>query len=218
MSYHLYAAPSTASLCIHWALLELGQPFELTLLDTASQQHKTPEYLALNPSGRIPTLMVDGQPVAETAALLLLLAERHPEQAWAPAPGTPERAAYLQWTLWLANTLMPAFRAWFYPAEPAGAAHEAEAKAQARAVIEAGWQRVDAQLADGRSYLLGDAMRAPDFLLTLLIRWSRNMPRPAESWPMLAAYSARQRARPALQEVHRREGLSDWIERGGRPG
>jgi glutathione S-transferase len=215
MRYHLYAAPGTASLCIHWALLELGLPFELTLLDTEKQEQKTPAYLALNPSGRIPTLLVDGRAQAETAALLLLLAERHPEANWAPALGTTERADYLQWTLWLANTLMPAFRAWFYAAEPAGAANEAAVKAQARVVIESCWARVDALMSDGRPYLLGPTMRATDLLLTMLLRWSRNMPKPAECWPQLAAYSERQRARPALQEVHRREGLTDWIGSGG---
>jgi glutathione S-transferase len=215
MSYHLYAAPATASLCIHWALLELGQPFELTLLDTAQQEQKSPAYLALNPSGRIPTLLVDGKPQAETAALLMLLAERHPEAQLAPPPGTPERADYLQWTVWLANTLMPAFRAWFYPSEPAGAGNEAAVQEQARSVIESCFARVDALMSDGRPFLLGPALRAPDYLLTMLIRWSRNMPQPAECRPALAAYSERMRARPALIEVHRREGLTDWIATGG---
>lgn len=215
MSYHLYAAPATASLCIHWALLELGQDFELTLLDTEKQEQKSPEYLKLNPSGRIPTLIVDGRPQAETAALLMLLAERHPQANLAPALGTPERADYLQWTVWLANTLMPAFRAWFYPAEPAGVAHQDAAKAQARVVIESCWARLNAQLTDGRPFLLGAELRATDFLLTMLVRWSRNMPQPAECWPHLAGYSERMRARPALIDVHRREGLTDWIATGG---
>jgi len=215
MSYHLYAAPGAASLCVHWMLLELQQPFELTLLDTEKQQQKSPEYLKLNPSGRIPCLIVDGEPLAETAALLMLLAERHPEAGLAPAVGSAARGRYLQWMLWLANTLMPAFRTWFYPAEAAGSAHEADAKAQARAVIEACWDRADALFADGRPYLLGDTMSAADLLLTMLMRWSRNMPRSAECWSQLAAYGERQRARPALQEVHRREGLTEWIATGG---
>ncbi len=216
MSYHLYAAPGTASLCVHWLLLELQQPFALSLLDTARQEHKSPAFLALNPAGRLPCLVVDGQPLAETAALLMLLAERHPEAGLAPAPGSAARGPYLQWMLWLANTLMPAFRCWFYPAEAAGPGHEQAAQAQMRGVIEAGWQRLDELFADGRPYLLGERLSAADFLLTMLVRWSRNMPRPAECWPRLAAYSERQRARPALREVHEREGLSDWIADGGR--
>ena len=215
MSYHLYAAPGAASLCIHWALLELQQPFELTLLDTEKQEQKSAAYLKLNPSGRIPCLIVDGEPLAETAALLLLLAERQPEAGLAPPVGSPARGPYLQWMLWLANTLMPAFRTWFYPAEAAGSTHEADAKAQARAVIEACWARADALFADGRPYLLGAQMTTADFLFTMLMRWSRNMPKPAECWPRLAGYGERQRARPALRAVHEREGLTEWITDGG---
>lgn len=212
-TYHLYAAPATASLCVHWMLIELGEAFDLTLLDLAQQEHKTPAYLRLNPNGRVPTLLVDGQPHFEAAALLMWLAERHGR--FAPALGSAERGAYLQWMFHLANTLMPAFRAWFYPQEPAGAGQEEAAKAQARSVIEACWGRVNDALADDRAYLLGEALSAADFLLTMLVRWSRNMPRPAECWPQLAAYSERMRARPALQEVHRREGVTDWIASGG---
>lgn len=215
MSYHLYAAPGAASLCVHWMLLELQQPFEFSLLDTEKREHKGEAYLKLNPDGRIPTLLVDGRAHAETAALLMLLAERHPEAGLAPAPGTPERGDYLQTLVWLANTLMPAFRAWFYPAEPAGAGHEDAVKAQMRATIENGWARLDARFADGRPFALGETLSAVDFLLTMLMRWSRNMPRPAECWPNLAAYGERQRARPALRAVHEREGLTEWIETGG---
>lgn len=215
MSYHLYAAPGAASLCVHWMLLELQQPFALTLLDPEKREHKTEAYLKLNPDGRIPTLVVDGRPHAETTALLMLLAERHPEAGLEPVPDSAERGDYLQSLLWLANTLMPAFRAWFYPAEPAGAEAEAAVKAQMRRVIEDCWTRLDARFADGRRFALGERISAVDFLLTMLMRWSRNMPKPAECWPNLAAYGERQRARPALQEVHRREGLTEWIETGG---
>lgn len=212
---HLHTAPATAGLCVHWMLIELKVPFDLSLLDLSKQEHKRPEYLRLNPGGRVPTLMVDGQARTETAALLMLLAERYPEADLAPAPASPERGAYLQWMVFLANTLMPAFRAWFYPSEPAGPGHEEAVKAQARAVIEGVWGRLETELADGRPYLLGPQRRAVDFLLTMLVRWSRNMPRPAECWPHLAAYSERLRALPSLQEVHRREGLTDWIGTGG---
>jgi len=216
MTYHLYAAPGSASLCVHWMLLELSQPFTLTLLDLGAGQQRSADYLKLNPGGKVPTLLVDGQAHSECAALLMLLAERHPGAGWAPAPGTAGRGDYLQWMLWLSNTLMPAFRAWFYPHEPAGAAHEPAAKAQARAVIEACWARLAGLLEDGRPHLLGAEPRAVDLLATMLMRWSRNMPRPAECWAPLAAYGERMRQRPALQAVHRAEGLSDWIAEGGR--
>ena len=210
--YRLYYSPSTAALAVHRMLIELGAPFELALVDFETRAHSSPEFLALNPSGRVPVLVVDGVPRAEVAALLMLLAERHPEAGFAPAVGSAERADYLQWMLFLANTLQPAFRAWFYPDEPAGPDQAAAVQAKARADIEAIWARVDARFADGRLYLLGERLSAADFLLTMLTRWSRAMPVTATVFPHLRAYVDRMRAMPSLREVHAREGLTDWID------
>ena len=84
-------------------------------------------------------------------------------------------------------------------------------KAEAQGYLEAAFARMDANLADGRAFMLGERMTALDFLATMLCRWSRAMPRPATDWPRLGAYVDRMRALPSLQEVHRREGLEDWI-------
>ncbi len=210
-SYRLYYMPSTASLAVHWMLIELGVPFELELVDFETRAQSSAAFLALNPSGRVPVLVVDGVPRAEVAALLMLLAERHPEAGFAPAAGSLERADYLQWMLFLANTLQPAFRVWFYPDEPAGPDQVAAVQAKARADIEAIWARVDARFADGRRFLLGERLSAADFLLTMLTRWSRAMPVTAAAFPHLCAYIRRMRAMPSLREVHAREGLTDWI-------
>ena len=70
--------------------------------------------------------------------------------------------------------------------------------------------RAEAQLADGREFLLGDRFSAADYLLTMLTRWSRNMAKPATVWPRLCAYIARMKARAGLIEVHAREGLTEW--------
>lgn len=75
--YTLYYSPGAASLVVHLMLIELGAEHTLRRVDTAGGEHKRPEYLALNPSGLIPSLIVDGQPVTEAAALLSLLTERH---------------------------------------------------------------------------------------------------------------------------------------------
>jgi glutathione S-transferase len=209
--YRLHYTPSTASLAVHWMLIELGVPFGLDLVDFAVDAQRSPAFLKLNPSGRVPVLVVDGAPRAEVAALLMLLAERHPEAGFAPEVGDPARADYLQWMLFLANTLQPAFRAWFYPDEPAGVTQVEAVQARARAGIEAIWARVDAVFADGRRYLLGERLSAADFLLTMLTRWSRAMPVTATDFPSLAGYVGRMRTMPSLREVHAREGLSDWI-------
>lgn len=210
--YQLYYSPSTASLAVHWMLIEIGAPFELVLTDIATGANKTPDYLKLNPSGVVPTLIVDGAPVLESAAILMLLAERHADKGLAPAAGTPERAAYFQWMVYLANALLPSFRAWYYPHEPAGEANAEAAQAAARARVEAVWDRVDAQLAARGPYMLGERLSAVDFLATMLMRWSRNLPRQATAWPNIARYLSRMRAMPSLREVHAREGLTDWID------
>ena len=106
MSYLLFYAPGTASLAVHWMLIELGLPFEAELVDIKAERSEA--YLKLNPAGRVPTLVVDGTPVSESAALLMLLAERHPEGGFAPAVGSPGRAAWLETMLVLANGLSPA--------------------------------------------------------------------------------------------------------------
>ena len=97
------------SLAVHWMLIELGVPFEARLVDFETKAHKDPEYLRLNPDGMIPTLIVDGRPHAECAALALMLAERHPEGGLEIPRGTPERLDYLQWMLYFADTLQPLY-------------------------------------------------------------------------------------------------------------
>jgi glutathione S-transferase len=210
MSITLYGSKSTASLVVHWLLIELGIGHDLQMLDFGTREQKSPEYLALNPQGRVPTLVVDGQPVTEAAAIVMHLADLHPQAGLSPAVGTSERAQYYRWMFFCANTLQPAYRDWFYPTEPAGEACVEAAKAQARAELESAWQQVADHLEANGPYLLGERRSAADFLLTMLMRWSRNMPRPTDSWPVLHAHAARMKALPSFAETYRREGLTDW--------
>lgn len=208
--YVLYFSPGTASMAVHQALLEIGTRHELRKVDLDSNAQKSEEYLRLNPNGTVPTLVVDGQPVYECAALLLLLAERHPEAALAPAPGTPQRAIYLQWMLHFANTLQPAYRQWFYPQDFAPAQQEKESKDFARKRIEAAWDRLDAHLAAHGPYVLGDTFSIADLYATMLMRWSRNMPKTATAWPALAALAQRVKARESWKRLYDIEGLTEW--------
>ena len=206
----LYYAPGSASLLVHWLLIELDVPYELRLVDTAVKQQKTPEYLALNPNGVVPTLVVDGEPRYEAAALAMLLAERHPEAELAPPAGDPRRADYLQWMFNLANMVQPLFRQWWYPGEPAGEANADALRAHCAPRIEAQWQRIDEHLAKHGPYLLGENISAADFYLTMLMRWSRNMPKPATEWPRLAALAKAMKARPSFARLYAQEGLEEW--------
>ncbi|MCD7098758.1 glutathione S-transferase family protein [Stenotrophomonas sp. MMGLT7] len=210
MTATLYYSPSTAALVVHWLLIELEVPHVLHALDFDRREQKSPEYLALNPAGVVPTLVLDGQVLTEAAAIAMHLADLHPEAGLAPAPGTPARAEYYKWMFFCANTLQPAYRAWFYPDEPAGAQNVEAAKEQARIRLESAWQRVAEHLQANGPYLLGAQLSAADFMLTMLMRWSRNMPRPSDDWPALRAYAGRMKSRPAFKQTYRREGIEDW--------
>lgn len=209
-AYTLYCSPGAASLVVHQFLIEARLPHRLEKLDLQAQQHKQPEYLKLNPNGVVPTLVVDGEPMIEAAAMLLYLADRHSEAGFAPSLLAPERKPYLQWIFTGANTLQPAFRTWFYAHEAAGAEHADAAKDRARQRIEAVWGQLDTHLLQHGPFVAGTHYSAADMYLTMLMRWSRNMPRPATDWPRLKALADRVRARPAWSELYKREGLTEW--------
>lgn len=206
--YMLHFSPGAASFSTHLALLEMGAPFQLVRVDLQAGQQRTPEYLKLNPSGVVPTLVHEGQPICESAAILLWLAER--EGKLAPPLGSPARAPYLQWMLHLANTLQPAFRLWFYPQEAAGDAHQAAAKEAARTRIEAVYDRLSDHLSLNGPFICGKDMTVTDLHAFMLMRWSRNMPKPATQWPVLAAYVATFKSRPSFKALYEAEGLTEW--------
>ncbi len=210
MSYVLYYSPGTASMCVHWMLIEMGIPFETRLVDIDRNEQRDPAYLRLNPAGRVPTLIVDGVPRGESAALLMLLAERHPQAKLAPAVGSAERDEWLEWMVYLANTLLPAMRDWFYAGKDGNPDDAAAVKALARRRIEDAYAKLDARLADGRKYLVGERLSTVDLLAIMLMRWSRNMPKPATTWTHALPYILRLRALPSFVELNRREGLKDW--------
>jgi glutathione S-transferase len=207
--YTLYYSPGRASLAVHWMLIELGVPFEARLVDFATKAHKSPDYLRLNPEGMVPTLVMDGVPHAEAAALALLLAERHPEGGLEIPPGATDRSDYLQWMFYFANTLQPLYRAWFYADEVGGAESVEAVKAHARMRIEKVWDRVDARLLQ-TPYMVGTKPSAVDFHATMLMRWSRNMQKPADRWHAIALYLERMKALKSFALVHQREELETW--------
>lgn len=209
--YTLYYAPGAASLVVHWLLIEAGAEYQLRAVNLQAGEQRTAAYLKLNPNGVVPTLLIDGQPVCEAAALALHLADAFPALALAPAIGSLQRAQHYQWVLHLANTVQPTFRHWFFAAEAAGEEHAAAAKAKACGRIEAAWQRIDEHLQGCGPYLLGEKPSTGDFLLTMLMRWSRNMPRPATQWPHLAALAQRMKARPSFAKLCAAEELTEWL-------
>lgn len=208
--YTLYYTPGAASFVVHWLLIEIGAPHELRRLDPEAREQKSAAYLRLNPNGLVPTLLIDGEPVYECAALTLLLAERHPDALLAPPAASRARALYLQWTLHLANTLQPQFRNWFYPDEAAGAAHAELVKDRARIALEQAWGRIDGHLGASGGWIAGGRPSSADFYAAMLARWSRNQPRPATDWPHVKALVTALKARPSFATLNEREGLTEW--------
>jgi len=208
--YTLYYSPGTASMVVHLALLEIGAPHRLQKVDFEQDAQHRPEYLRLNPRGQVPTLVIDGKSYFESAALLMLLAERHPEAALAPPVASALRADWYQWIAFFASSLGPVYRLWFYPADLGSDAHPAAVRAALQAKIEDAWSLVDAHLAAQGPYMLGERFSAVDLLALMYMRWSRNMPRPATEWPALRSLADRLRARPSWQRLYEIEGLTEW--------
>jgi glutathione S-transferase len=208
--YTLYYSPGTASLVVHLALLEIGAPHRLEKVDFEHDEQHRPEYLRINPRGQVPALVIDGKPYFESAALLMILAERHPDAKLAPPPGSELRAAWYQWIVFLANTFGSTYRHWFYPPDLGAAEHPAVVREALRQKIEDSWALVDAHLQSHGPYMLGVQFSAADLLATMYMRWSRNMPRPALEWPALRRLADLVRGRPSWARLCEIEGLTDW--------
>jgi len=209
--YTLYYSPGTASMAVHLALLEIGAPHRLAKVDFESDEQHSPEYLRINPRGQVPALVIDGKPYFESAALLMILAERHPEARLAPPPGSAMRAGWYQWIVFLTSSLGPVYRQWFYPTDLGSPEHPPFVRNALRQKIEDSWSLVDAHLADNGPYMLGAEFSAVDLLTLMYMRWSRNMPRPVTDWPALQKYADLMRARPSWRRLYEIEGLTEWL-------
>lgn len=212
----LHYYPSNASFAPHVLLEELQIPYERVLVDRDVGAHKSPEYLKLNPNGLIPVLQ-DGELVLyETAAILLHLADTHPEAKLAPALGTPERAEFYKWLVWLTNSLQPLLIGYYYPerwVDEGNEAGVAQVKASAERRIAPLLDQLDAQLAkSGGPWLLGEQYTVADPFAFMLCRWTRNFARPARSLPNIGAYLQRMLDRPAVARAIATEKLPQpWI-------
>jgi glutathione S-transferase len=211
VTLQLHWYPGNASLAPHMLLEEIGVPFERKLVDRQRDAQRSPEYLKLNPNGTIPVL-VDGDLVLyEAAAICLHLVDTHPAAGLAPPVGTPERAHFYKWLVWLTNTLQATLMIWHYGerwAETASAVAEVRARAEEK--IGGMLDQLDAELArHGGPWLLGARYSAVDPYALMLGRWTRAFARPARELPRLGPYLQRVLARPAVKRVFEREGFGE---------
>ncbi len=206
MTPKLFYFPGNANLAPHMVLEEMGVPYELVLVDRATNAHKSAEYMKLNPMGRIPTYVDGDLVISETAAICLHLADKH--HMLAPALGTAERGRFYSWLMYLTNTVQAELIFYFYPEKIAqGDAARAEIKASEEARVSGMFDTIEQTLADGRPYLLGQSYTILDPYLLMLGRWTRNMARPARDLPKTGAYMRRLLERPAIQRTFAQENL-----------
>ena len=214
---HLHYYPSTASMVPHIVLEELGLPYERVLVDRTQGVHKAPDYLRLNPNGLIPVLTDGDLVLYETAAICLHLCDTHPQAGLAPPLGTPERAHFYKWLMWLTNTLQATLTLYFYPerwVDEGNVAGAAQVKARAERKIGTLLDQLDAELArHGQPWFGGVGYSALDAYVFTLCRWTRGFASaPARARPHLGPYLQRVLARPPVQRVLANEQLAPpWV-------
>jgi glutathione S-transferase len=169
--YTLYYAPRSAAMVVRVLLESIGAPYELVEIDIRSDAPRDPEFLRINPNGWVPALRYEGGAMYEAAATTIFLCDRHPEAGLAPAADDPLRGPFLQWLVYMAGTLQPAYQMVYYPFRFASR-EEDYASVQSRAatrLVEI-WKILDDALSPG-PWLLGQRFSACDIYLYMLSTW-----------------------------------------------
>ncbi|MFO0759752.1 MAG: glutathione S-transferase family protein [Byssovorax sp.] len=199
MSLTFYYAPMTSATRIHWALEELGVPYEKVKLDLAAGDQKKPEYLALNPNGKVPLLVDSGTPIFESLAILLHLGETYGvEKGLFPVPGL-ERAEVFKWMAWGTASLVEAGGRLLRNTSDRFPAEERNAKAAERAKQELGdlMAIVDKAL-EGKEYLVGGRFSFADLAVVGFVPFLSRIGADLGSLKNVQACAGRCMARPAL--------------------
>ncbi|MDB5452193.1 MAG: Glutathione S-transferase [Caulobacteraceae bacterium] len=200
MTLNLFYVPGTCALAAHIALEEAGAPFEAVRLSFADNQQRSPEYLALNPKGRVPALVTDRGVITENIAILTYVAQAWPEAGLAPSD--PFAFAQMQaMNSYLATTVHVAYAHGRRPYRWADdEAAQAEMKRKAPSVFADSFQIIEDLLVD-RPYVLGDAYSLSDLYLFVFEGWLEGQEADLSRFPRLAAHYARVAARPAVRKI-----------------
>jgi glutathione S-transferase len=167
-------------MAVHIALHEIGAPFEGRPMSFKKGDLRSPDYLALNPEGQVPTLVIDGRPLTEVAAILFYLAKRFPDSGLLPRDDIAADAQALSWMSFAASTLHPARRRRLDHAKEV-------------------WGIADRRLGNG--WALGPYSIADIHLFRLYWRLANSLKPAPETFPNLTAHYARMMARPAVQRT-----------------
>lgn len=194
----LYYNPQSRAAITRWMLEEVGADYAIEPVDFAAGTHRTPEFLALNPMGKIPTLVLDdGTVLTENAAIITWLADAFPEARLAPPPASSERGTYYRWLFFTGSC--------FEPALTDRLTREIDESSKK----SLGWGDYDDVLDTYEKalkpgpYLLGEMFSAADVYVGASLAWAGlfNAPRVKES-RIIQDYVARVTARPAYARAN----------------
>ena len=187
----LFHSPQTRSSGALTLLEELGADYELHVLNMKKNEQREAAYLAINPMGKVPSIMHNGALVTEQVAIYAYLADMYPEAGITPAIGDPLRGPYLRWMAFYGSCFEPAFVDKAMKREPG--------PGSPYGTFDNVWNAVTGQLAKG-DYMLGDTFTAVDVLWGGALNWM-TMFGMAPEIPVVRAYIDRITARPAVARV-----------------
>lgn len=214
MRYILYGDPGSGSAPVEMLLAELEQTVELRAVPEERQHQLRPEYLAINPMGRLPTLILpDGTVMTESLAILLLLADRHPQAGLIPAPAEAARGPVLRWMTLAAAEFYPHVTRGGYPERFGTDPSQQQAlRDRAREMGRDVWRVVEAHAGltgdPARPFLLGDRFSVADIYLAVLSRWMGGRAWVPQHCPRLEALAQAVARRPLIAPLWQRHLLA----------
>ncbi len=199
--YILYWAEGTASFGPQSVLEESNIDHKIVKIDTTKVEHLNPDYLAINPLGKVPSLVLpDGQVIYETAAIMLYLADTYRLDDLAPPIDHPLRGLFYRSLFGLSNGIQNDYKRYYYPNRfSAEVAYAPAIKTQAQRDLIAGWRLVDDHLAGGGPYHLGDRFSLLDIYLVMLATWYQPIDDLFEECPAVRRCFDLVAARPAIK-------------------
>lgn len=210
MAYQLFYSPGACSMAAHIALEETGAPFTLQLVSVSKGEAAREPYLSINPKGRVPALSIDGEPsvLTELPAILVFLAQRHPEAGLIPLHSALAQARCEEWLAWLSGWVHAVgFGLLWRPGRFSDeTAHHETLMEKGRRVIEVAYADIEKSFHDDRTWTLGSDFSLVDPFLLVLYRWGNRIGLPMrEGYPRWTSVTDRMRERPSVLRVLERE-------------
>ncbi|KAA2285729.1 glutathione S-transferase family protein [Arenimonas fontis] len=200
MNLTLYASPMSSATPVVHALTELEVDCEIVILDLKAGEQKRPDYLAINPHGVVPTLVVDGTPLFESAAILQWLGEHYGVQRglW-PAAGTPARLEALSWSTWAYVSYGMLVNALNFAQSPNVDArlHHAPLAEEIRRRLARALDPLEARLA-AQAWLLGERYSLLDLIVGSVLTHGTYCGASVQRHPRVADWLGRFAQRPVL--------------------